>query len=151
MMLYRISTKKRAGDLSGTGAKIYGGRWNSPGNPVVYLAENISLAMLEILVHANRSDLRNEYSLSIIQVPEPSVFSEIKAENLPEAWRNFPANPSTIHTGDQWLKQEKSAVLKVPSAVNPYENNFLLNPLHKDSQNFSVREILALSFDYRFL
>jgi RES domain-containing protein len=35
----------------GKGARRAGGRWNSKGNAVVYISENRSLALLEILVH----------------------------------------------------------------------------------------------------
>jgi len=44
--------------LDGLGAKLAGGRWNSPGHSVVYKAERVSLAVLEISEEFPRADAR---------------------------------------------------------------------------------------------
>lgn len=151
MIVYRITTLKRAGDLSGTGAKLYGGRWNSAGNPVVYAAQTISLAMLETLVHANRSLLQREYAVCEISVPDSLGVMEFQQHELPKNWRDFPFHHSTTNLGDQWIQEAKTTILKVPSAVNSFEHNFLLNPQSPGFQQVKIAEIRALSFDFRLL
>ncbi len=51
MTVYRFTHKKFAGELSGTGARLVGGRWNPVGVSVVYTSESISLALLEVLAN----------------------------------------------------------------------------------------------------
>ena len=46
MIVYRFAHPKFAHDLSGTGARLKGGRWNTAGTPVIYTSECISLALL---------------------------------------------------------------------------------------------------------
>ena len=58
--LYRVCRAKHA-RLDGYGAMLAGGRWNSPGRAVVYLAESVSLAVLENLVHMTREDFPRGY------------------------------------------------------------------------------------------
>ena len=48
--------RARYARLDGTGAQLAGGRWNSPGRAVVYMAESIALAVVENLVHMTRQD-----------------------------------------------------------------------------------------------
>ena len=49
--LFRISTSEHINDITGTGARIYGGRWNNAGYPIIYSSGSRSLAALEFLVH----------------------------------------------------------------------------------------------------
>lgn len=116
----------------GLGAFNIGGRWNRPGRYAVYAAEHLSLALLEILVHApdpeQRKRPRVRFRLSIA----PDAVEEVALDQLP---RNFgPATPFAItqDIGDPWLEARKFVALKVPSAIVPVEFNYLLNPLHPD-------------------
>ena len=62
MKAWRITQKKRAKTgFSGEGARLYGGRWNSPGIPMVYVAQSQALAMLEVLVHLDTPALLAQY------------------------------------------------------------------------------------------
>jgi RES domain-containing protein len=45
--VWRICRRPFA-DLSGEGARLYGGRWNAPGRPLIYAAESAALAVLEV-------------------------------------------------------------------------------------------------------
>lgn len=56
--------------LDGEGAKRVGGRWNSPGRAVVYMAQSISLAVLENLVHMSKEDFPVGYMSVSALIPE---------------------------------------------------------------------------------
>src|SRR5436309_335037 len=50
---WRVEKAKYAGVAkTGEGARLAGGRWTSPGQRTIYCAEHLSLAILEVLVHA---------------------------------------------------------------------------------------------------
>jgi RES domain-containing protein len=50
---WRLIKANHADDaFAGEGAKRWGGRWNSKGVRVVYTAESLSLATLEVIGHA---------------------------------------------------------------------------------------------------
>jgi hypothetical protein len=50
---------RRASDY--TGAMLAGGRWNPIGTPMLYTAEHLSLACIEILVHVDKNQLPRDY------------------------------------------------------------------------------------------
>jgi len=142
MILYRMSKAGYANDISGKGAESYGARWNSKGHPALYLAENRSLAILETIVHCHFiNDLHNRILLSI-EVPDGSL-TEIDPNDLPDNWNSIPWNNYTIEYGTQWLEAGEKLLLKVPSAVVPKENVFIVNPRHGDFKKVSIigREI----------
>lgn len=127
---WRIVKKKyQANAFSGEGAKQYGGRWNSPGNPVVYTAESQSLAALEMLVHLESAEVLSTYV--VFQVTfDRSLVSDV-SKPLPKQWDTEPCPRKVCLLGDEWLRSAKSAVLRVPSALIHSENNYLLNPRHE--------------------
>ena len=45
-------TARRHPPFSGEGARLFGGRWNSPGRVAIYCGDSFALAMLERLVHS---------------------------------------------------------------------------------------------------
>lgn len=51
--------------------------------------------------------------------------------------------------GDNWLVEETSAVLQVPSVVIATESNFLLNPAHRDFRKLSRGKPIPFKFDSR--
>ena len=56
--VWRITSNKFIKSaFNGEGARLFGGRWNSRGTPLIYTAESKSLAALEILVHLESPDL----------------------------------------------------------------------------------------------
>jgi len=142
--LYRVCRAKHA-RLDGYGAMLVGGRWNSPGRAVVYLAESVSLAVVENLVHMAREDFPTEYLVVSASLPE-SVSLRTEAE-LRE---DFPlAEATCCELGDYWLESGMSAVLKVVSRVVPSEHNFLLNPQHPDFAAIEADDPVHFRFDPR--
>ena len=134
--------------FSGEGAFRYGGRWNSPGTRVVYLASNQALAALEILVNTeNKDDLvRIPYVLIGVEFDEDWVK---KPDALPKDWAANPAPASAARVGDQWVRDNSSALLEVPSAVIQTEKNFLLNPAHPEFRNVRIGKAEPFGFDSR--
>lgn len=126
---FRIVKRKFAhGAFSGTGARLYGGRWNSIGTPMVYTAGSLSLAVLEWRVHLAQWP---PPPLLIVQVQfeESLVWAPAR---FPAGWDRFPALPSVAAFGDRWINSLRSVILRVPSAVVPGEWNYLLNPKHPE-------------------
>ncbi len=149
MELYRLGVCQYAGNLSGEGAKIYGGRWNSLGVPAVYFASSRALAVLEVLVHLPTGLLPKNFCMATFKVD--ADFIELKAEVLPVKWRSFPFTKSTQMLGNQFLKENRSLLLKVPSAIVAGDFNYIANPLHPDIKKMKLLEKVDFSFDDRLL
>lgn len=151
MKLYRITSHKRAYDLSGTGSKLFGGRWNSIGHPLIYASGSVSLAMLEVMANAESDFLKSSLALNILSVPDHLHIEKTEVEQLQEEWKNFPYHKTTVTYGDRWIASRLTPILQVPSAVNPFEVNFLLNPLHEDFKLITCEEVREIKFDLRLV
>ncbi len=149
MIVYRIDRLKRKNDLlSGIGAEKVGGRWNQIGTRAVYTSQNISLAYLEIVMHLDISeDLPDDRILVHIEIPDDiTIFEEKK---LPKNWNSFPYSSSTQEVFTKFCKENKGAVLKVPSAIVKSEYNFIINHLHEEASRIKVLKIEKFLFDNR--
>jgi RES domain-containing protein len=129
--------------LDGEGAKRVGGRWNSLGHAVVYMAQSISLAVLENLVHMSKEDFPVGYTSVSAVIPEGVLI--LTEEDLVKPGSN--AGPREI--GDYWLESGTSAVFRVRSAVIPEEFNFMLNPQHPEFLRILVEPPVPFAFDER--
>jgi len=146
---WRITKRKHLKTaFSGSGARKYGGRWNSPGTAIVYTAQTQSLAVLEMLVHLGGPELLQRYVLIGVEIEERLV-REVEISELPRNWRANPAPAALRRFGDDWVARGTSAVLRVPSALVPVENNFLINPAHADFRKLVVRDAIGFEFDER--
>ncbi len=150
MILYRITKCNYAADLSGTGARLYGGRWNSEGKPMLYLASSRSLAVLEVLVHLDPLIIPGNYCLTEIEVPDSKIIT-VEAEQLPEDWRDISGPVILRQLGDAFLKKQEYLIMKVPSSIVPAEYNYLLNPLHPDAFEVKLLKREPFSFDRRLI
>jgi RES domain-containing protein len=147
MIIYRICNKAYSDDLSGTGAKLFGGRWNSKGLPMLYTAEHISLAVLEMLVHTQFQDFKQALCLLHISIPDAIAVKEIKISKLKKEW--IEDNSYTKYMGNEFIKSSSNLILKVPSAVVHAEHNFLINPLHADFKKVKIVETIDFRTDKR--
>jgi RES domain-containing protein len=134
--------------FSGEGARLRGGRWNSKGTIMVYTAGSIALASIEMVVNLPGPKLLEEYVRIPVNIP-PDLILDLPLGELPNDWNSRPAAPSIKAIGDRWIKQGKSAVLKVPSVVIPEEYNYLLSPNHPDFAKISVGSPINYRFDPR--
>ncbi|WP_303856665.1 RES family NAD+ phosphorylase [Salinicola salarius] len=127
---YRLVKRKYQDTaFDGEGARLYGGRWNSPGRACVYVASSESLALLEIMVHLESYRLLDAYALLRLTLPTVSILS-VGVEDLPDNWQEAPAPAETAELGDGWLTSGQSLALALPSVVAPREFNYMLNPGH---------------------
>ena len=148
---WRISKRKHAKKaFTGEGARRYGGRWNSPGIAMVYTAESQALAALELLVHLDSPELFSAYVLLEVRIDESLIEVQTEAE-LPRNWRDQPVSHELRAVGDAWVRDGRSAVLKVPSVVVPSESNYLLNPAHPEFSKISMGPAVDFSFDRRIV
>jgi RES domain-containing protein len=149
MKAWRITKQRRARTaFSGDGARLYGGRWNSPGVPLVYVAESQSLAVLEVLVHLDAPALLEKYVFLETDF-DASLFIDLDRSSLPKNWQSDPVPEATQAIGDRWVLSGDSAVLRVPSVLVPGESNFLLNPRHPDFGKIGISRPQAFRFDPR--
>ncbi len=153
MRVYRIERKKYLNKtLEGVGAFMSDGfRWNSKHTRIVYTSESRSLALLEIAVHLDLSkDLPDDRYFVEIDIPDDIRITVLDINDLPVNWDIKPPTTETQYIGDDFVKSNVSAVLKVPSSIIHQEFNYLINPHHPDSKRIKVISKNKLLIDERF-
>ena len=151
--LWRIAVEAptyAANDLSGTGAKMSGGRWNSKGTRIVYCATNIALATLETVHYLRNGGLPFNRYLVRIDVPVGIWAPRRVLDPLPGGWDAIPAGLSARKAGDAWIASRVSALLLVPSVIVPDEYNVLINPQHGDAGAIVATTVKRWIYDPRF-
>jgi len=146
MILYRCALKKWAKDLTGQGAFLYGGRWNSPGKYAVYTAENNLLAALEVALRVPLTNISSDYVMIPILAPDSAT---VYSPTLPKNWNRNPKLTQQI--GNEFLEANKFLLMKVPSALMSNTFNFLINPKHKLFKEVKVNKPESLLFDERLI
>jgi RES domain-containing protein len=149
MIVFRLCRSRYTDFLSGLGAEKYGGRWNSKGVSLVYTSSSRSLCTTELAVHLPLGIVPADFRIASIEIPVKVKIKTITVADLAADWRVFPHPFSTKLLGDGFVKKNKHAVCKVPSAVVPGDFNFLLNPHHKDFHLIKVRKVEDFEFDER--
>ena len=149
MIVWRLCRAAHAA-LDGEGAFRRGGRWNSPGTRLVYASRHLSLAILEILVHTGPDTLPDGLVKLEISIPEDIRRETRATSDLPARWRGG-ATRDTQSVGDLWTANARSAVLLLPSAVVPEEENVLINPQHADAGRIAVVSQAPLDPDPRLI
>lgn len=152
MLVYRVSPKQYAHDLSGEGSRIYGGRWNPAGRPVIYTSDSASLAMLEMVAFYAISGAPPDLALVVIEISDSVTIEKPDMAVLPTDWNARPQKPSTSNFGLIWLDTFKASCLRVPSVITPegYGWNYILNPLHPElAGKMKVTESIEWKIDPR--
>ena len=147
MKVYRIASCNYIQDLSGYGAFLNGGRWNSEGVYALYTASTASLAMLEILAHFQIMP-KVGFCLMCVDIPDNSLL-DIDAQSLPQDWNLFPAPELLQKIGDKHLREGKYLGIRFPSALLPEDKVILLNPKHKHFQYVKIDYSRAIEIDKR--
>jgi len=147
MTVYRISDCRFIRDLSGRGAALYGGRWNSKDTYMVYTAQSRALALLEAVVHMGKMPGSN-YCMVSINIPDGSILS-FPMDKLPNGWQNNPSPDYIKRIGDNFIRSNKLLALEVPSSLMMEEHNYLLNPAHPDFGKVRVVSERNIKMDER--
>jgi RES domain-containing protein len=148
--VWRIVKQRHAATaFDGEGARLFGGRWNSPGTRMIYTSGTLSLAALETLVH-----LTPPVVFRYVAIPvewDDAVVETLPMSGMPADWTEEPPSTSTKVLGDRWVQESRSAVLKVPSVIIRAEPNYLLNPVHRDFRKLRIGKPVPFAFHPRLL
>ncbi|CAE6857946.1 hypothetical protein R75461_07821 [Paraburkholderia nemoris] len=147
MRIYRIADRRHP-VWDGTGASLVGGRFNSPGKPVIYAAATFAGAMLEVLVHARIGKVPRTQVFVVADVPDSMEIERADAGSLPAGW-DEPDSEVARAFGDRWITGNRTAVLLVPSVVAREEWNVLVNPAHPMAQRLTISEPHPVVWDER--
>jgi RES domain-containing protein len=147
---WRIVKERHAATaFFGEGAAKAGGRWNSRGVALVYTSSTKSLAVLENLVHLNPPVLFKYVAFRVEF--DDALVEEFPQRLLPADWSAEPPPVSSKAIGDAWVRESRSAVLALPSALLAGEPNYLLNPAHPDFRKTVISKPEVFTFDSRLL
>lgn len=143
--------------MSGQGAYLFGGRWNSPGRRAVYVSGTLTLAMLEVLVHIDDTEafLKKSHIYHNVRFNEADV-AVLEASSLPQGWNARPETRASQRVGDEFLERAEHPVLALPSMVvprglryDPLYMNYLLNPEHPKVSGLELGAVEGLDWDPR--
>ena len=148
MILYRLAKAKHARTaFSGLGARLAGGRWNFPGEAVVYCSASLALAALETFVHIGEEGRGLSFVSFEAHLPEKFIVPRL--ERPPKDWRAEPPGDAAMGVGSRWMAEGRSVAMSVPSVLIPSERNILLNPAHPQFGQISISRAAKFAFDPR--
>ena len=133
--------------FSGEGARVAGGRWNRPGDAVVYTSASLALAAFETFVHLGEDAVHLRFVYFNAEIPDTLAIQ--RCRKPPPRWRAEPPEEEAMRYGSRWLRGARTAVLEVPSAIVPSERNYLLNPLYPEFRRIRISRAMPFLFDPR--
>ncbi len=145
---YRCGKCIYLSDLSGYGAYKYGGRWNSKGNYLLYTASNPSLALLECVFHVAPLIPGISFCMIKIDVTAESMLT-ITGDELKPGWDSSQGLEYCKSIGDQFIRDRKYLMLRVPSAILSIEWNILINPKHPLVTEVTLNKNILIAIDPR--
>lgn len=149
MVVWRICKAQYAAEaFSGIGARRFGGRWNSPGTPMVYASTSLALAAIELFVHLEPNQQPDDLISISAMLPEGEPLKRVEPEQLPPRWRSDDFEPLR-KIGDRWIREKSSLAIAVPSAALRTEWNVLVNPIHQAIAEIKVDTPQPFHFDAR--
>ena len=151
MIVYRICRAKYTDFLSGEGARLSGGRWNSVGTPMIYTSGSRALCILELWANYGSDLVPKDFVWVEMEIPKTLKIDRVLLTKAPPDWQSFPHPNSTKEIGDQFVLGNKKLVLEVPSSLVPQEHNFLINPTHLDVKKIKILKSEPLQMDLRLI
>lgn len=147
--IWRICKARYADEaLTGRGAQRFGGRWNTPGVPMVYCSSSLPLAAIELFVHLEPNLQPDDLVAVSAQLPPGEPAQRLEPNRLPPHWWTDDFEPLRA-IGDKWIREQSSLAIEVPSAALRTEWNVLLNPLHPAIAKLKIGVPQAFRFDAR--
>src|SRR5579863_1182400 len=149
MRIWRICRERYAAEsFNGNGARLFGGRWNSPGTPMVYASSSLALAAIELFVHLEPNQQPADLVSVAAMLPDGEPAQRLEPEQLPPAWWTDEFEPLRA-LGDRWIREKTSLAIEVPSAALRMEWNVLVNPLHPKIADLKIDAPQPFHFDAR--
>lgn len=149
MFAWRVTKAKRAGDLSGMGAALDGGRWNDVDMPAVYMGLSPAICCLETFVHTTRYPALPLKLTRFVLPDNVTLYLEPAVSELPQGWETIPPDRPSMSFGTRWLQEKSHLGLIVPSAILPLERNIVINPKHPSMSEVRVDEVFDFMYDAR--
>ncbi|HEY8937397.1 MAG TPA: RES family NAD+ phosphorylase [Cyclobacteriaceae bacterium] len=150
MLVYRIQKAKYASDISGFGSTLVSGRWHQASkHPILYTSSNISLAILECLVHLPTVVKPPDLVLLTLELPDNSIVKP-ETKYLPEHWEKKGYFDDVQRWGTTWLQSYTSLAVMVPSVTSP-DYNILVNPRHTDFSHVKIAHSRPITLDDRLI
>jgi RES domain-containing protein len=129
MLVYNIRSQKYSASLTASGVA---NRWNKKDEFVIYAAQSISLATLELLVHKNSIHQEITYKSLTIQISDNNSIEIFDKKLLPKDWKSLNSYSILQNFGSLWYQSRRSLVLQIPSVIIPQEFNYIINTLHPE-------------------
>lgn len=149
MRIWRICKARYADEaFSGHGARRFGGRWNTPGVPMVYASSSLALAAIELFVHLEANQQPDDLVSIAALLPEREPAQQLDPDQLPPAWWTDDFDPLR-DLGDRWIREKSSLAIRVPSAALRMEWNVLVNSTHLAIASIQIEPPAPFHFDAR--
>jgi RES domain-containing protein len=148
MQVYRLSDRQYAADLTGKGARLFGGRWNHIGTSCIYTSASRALSVLEFAANVELEFFPSNLSITIYEVPDKEI-TILSDDDLPANWNDLSSPKSTKDFGTNLLMNSKILCIQVPSVVVSQEFNYLINPACEKIKLIKVIDINMFEFDTR--
>ncbi len=146
LVSYRLVKQKHTmAVFDGEGARLFGGRWNSPGVPLVYTSDSLALGCLEIFVHLPSYNLLQDYKYMQVRF-DSSLVEDVR---LAAGWDARPVSQVSQSIGDHWVRNSVFPILRVPNIIIPEGFNYLINVANPKFKEIGIGSLLPMTFDPR--
>ncbi len=150
MRVYRIQKVKYAVDISGFGSTLVSGRWHQAGKTtILYTSSNVSLAILEYVVHLPPAVKPPNLLLLTLEIPDAGIVN-VRGADLPDNWNKKGYHDNVQQWGTKWLQSLSSLAIAVPSVTSP-DNNILVNSSHPDFGSVTITNSRPITLDDRLI
>jgi RES domain-containing protein len=138
MQAWRIGKAGNVSELTGAGAALYGGRWNHPDHPALYLGLSTASCALDTFMLAGHVPCL-PLKLVELQLPDdPALYKEPNLQQLPEGWDALPADKASMDFGTTWLERTEHLGLILPSATMDQTRCLMINPKHPAMKQVTI-------------
>jgi len=146
LIAYRIGDGRHA-LFDGRGAMLIGGRWNSPGHPVIYGSLSQAGAMLEVMAQAGIGKLPRYSQMIVIEIPVRLSVETVAPAALP-GWDHL-NNQVSQQYGDEWITSGRSVAMITPSVVAQHDRNIIINQMHPGFSKITTTTPESIEWDSR--